>query len=121
MGGLCGAFAAVGKAHCMSPHGRACYARPGDDVILRIIERGLDRAAYEALRIQLDIDHQHPLGLIMHGAVEVDGTMRVAQIWESEWYATRFDEDILEPALDAVGAPRDARVTVLQLEHLITP
>jgi hypothetical protein len=90
-------------------------------MILRIIDRGLDRDAYEALRLELDIDHRHPLGLIMHGAVEVDGTMRVAQIWESEWYATRFDEDVLAPALDVVGASHEAQVTVLQLEHLVTP
>jgi hypothetical protein len=91
------------------------------NMILRIIDRGMDRDMYDKLRIQLDIDHQHPLGLIMHGAAEVDGMMRVAQVWESEWYASRFDEDILEPALQAVGAPRDAQVTVLQLEHLVTP
>ena len=90
-------------------------------MILRFIDRGLDRATYDALRIRLDIDHQHPLGLIMHGAAEIDGTMRVAQIWESEWYAARFDEDILAPALKDVGAPLDAEITVLPLEHLVTP
>jgi hypothetical protein len=91
------------------------------NVILRIIDRGLDRTTYDALRIELDIDHQHPLGLIMHGASEVDGVMRVAQIWESDWYANRFDEDILAPALKAVGAPLDARIAVYPLEDLVTP
>lgn len=90
-------------------------------MILRIIDRGMDRETYDALRIQLDIDHQHPLGLIMHGATEVDGVMRVAQIWESDWYATRFDEDILAPALEEIGASSDAEVAVYQLEHLVTP
>jgi hypothetical protein len=90
-------------------------------VILRIIDRGLDRALYDALRKELDIDHQHPLGLIMHGATEVDGGMRVAQIWESQWYATRFDEEVLAPALRAVGASGDANVVVYELEHLVTP
>jgi hypothetical protein len=90
-------------------------------MILRIIDRGMDRTTYDALRKQLDIDHEHPLGLIMHGATEIDGTMRVAQIWESEWYARRFDEDILAPALEAVGAPGDAHIAVFQLEHLVTP
>ena len=93
----------------------------GKIMILRIVDRGMDRETYEALRIKLDIDHRHPLGLIMHGVAEVDGKMRVAQIWESEWYAARFDEDILAPALAEVQAPSDAHITVLQLEHLITP
>lgn len=90
-------------------------------MILRIIDRGMDRATYDALRIRLDIDHQHPLGLIMHGATEIDGTMRVAQIWESEWYAERFDEEVLAPALRDVGASLDAQVAVFPLEHLVTP
>jgi hypothetical protein len=96
--------------------------RAGDEnMILRIIDRRLDRGKYDALRLELDIDHQHPLGLIMHGATEVDGAMRVAQIWESDWYAKRFDDVILAPALEAVGAPLDAEIAVYQLEHLVTP
>jgi hypothetical protein len=90
-------------------------------MILRIIDRGMDREMYNKLRLALDIDHEHPLGLIMHGATEVDGTMRVAQVWESDWYAQRFDEDILGPALEKVGAPPGARAVVYQLEHLVTP
>jgi hypothetical protein len=90
-------------------------------VVLRIIDRGMDRSTYDALRARLDIDHQHPLGLILHGAAEVDGKMQVAQIWESDWYAQRFDEDVLAPALEDLGAPRDAEVAVFQLEHLVTP
>jgi hypothetical protein len=86
-----------------------------------IIDRGMDRATYESLRVALDIDHRHPLGLILHGASEVDGTMRVAQIWESDWYAARFDEDILAPALKDLGLAPDAEVAVYQLEHLVTP
>ena len=90
-------------------------------MILRIVNRGLDREMYTALRVRLDIDHQHPVGLIMHGATEVDGVMRVAQVWESDRYAASFDEEILKPALEEVGAPLDADVAVYQLEHLVTP
>ena len=90
-------------------------------MILRIIDRGLDRGMYDKLRAELQIDTRHPTGLIMHGAAEVDGVMRVAQIWESEWYAKRFDEEFLAPALKEVGASVDAEVAVYQLEHLVTP
>jgi hypothetical protein len=95
--------------------------RRGANMILRIVDRGLDRAMYDAVAFELDIDHQHPMGLIMHGGAEVDGVMRVAQVWESAWYAKRYDEEILKPALEAVGAPLDADITVYPLEHLITP
>ena len=90
-------------------------------MILRIVNRRMDRTTYDALRARLDIDHEHPLGLILHGAAEVDGTMQVAQIWESDWYARRFDEDVLAPALEDVGASGDAEVAVFNLEHLVTP
>jgi hypothetical protein len=69
----------------------------------------------------LDIDRRHPLGLIMHGAGEVEGRMQVAQMWDSEEYARRFDEELLEPVLQAVGAPLDAEITIFELEHLVTP
>jgi hypothetical protein len=90
-------------------------------MILRIIKRGISREAYERLSAELDIDHTHPLGLIMHGASEQDGFMHVAQIWESEEYAGRFDEDILIPALEAQDAPLEADITVFELHHLVTP
>jgi hypothetical protein len=89
--------------------------------ILRIMNRGLDRETYEHMRTLLDIDRKHPLGLIMHGVSEVDGTMQVAQIWESEEYARRFDEELLRPVLQAVDASADVKITVFSLEHLVTP
>ncbi len=90
-------------------------------MILRIIDRGMDRSTYDALRARLDIDHQHPLGLHLHGAAEVGGKMQVAQIWESDWYARKFDEEILAPALAELGVPGEAKVSVFELEHLVTP
>jgi len=89
--------------------------------ILRIINRGMDRETYERVRAMLDIDRKHPLGLIMHGASEVDGTMQVAQIWDSEEYARRFDEDLLRPVVEALHISEKPQIAVFELEHLITP
>ena len=90
--------------------------------ILRITKRHIDRGMYDAIDAHIDIEHQHPTGLIMHGAIEeADGTVEVAQIWESNDYAQRFIEDVLTPALQEVGAPLDADVTVFELHHLVTP
>jgi hypothetical protein len=90
-------------------------------VILRIINRGMSRETYALVRAAIDIDRKHPLGLIMHGASESEGVMQVAQIWDSEEYSRRFDEDILMPALEALGAQTEAEITVFELEHLVTP
>ncbi len=89
--------------------------------IVRIAKRHVDREAYEALVAELDLDHQHPLGLIVHGASEIDGVMHVAQIWDSEEYARRYEEQRLKPALRAVGAPLDMEVSVFEINHLVTP
>ena len=89
--------------------------------IVRIINRDTDREMYDAISAEVDIDHNHPLGLIMHGATEVDGRMQIAQVWESEDYAGAFDRERLEPALRAAGAPLTAQITVFELVHLVTP
>jgi len=89
--------------------------------ILRIINRGMDRETYQAARDMLDIDRRHPLGLIMHGASEVDGTMQVAQIWDSEEYARRFDEELLGPIIETLHLSRDPQMSVFELEDLVTP
>ena len=89
--------------------------------ILRIVSRGVDRKTYDALRAMLELDRKHPLGLIMHGVTEKDGRVQVAQVWESEAYAKRFDDELLAPILHAVGAPLDAEITIYELEDFITP
>ncbi len=89
--------------------------------ILRIVNRRLDWKTYDEINARLDLEHVHPLGLIMHGAAEMDGVVQVAQVWDSEEYARQYDEGILRPALEAVGAPLDAQVTVFELHHLVTP
>jgi hypothetical protein len=56
----------------------------------------------------------------MHGASEVDGEIQLAEVWESEDYARRFDEDLI-PTLSALGTPLASEVTIIELHHLVTP
>jgi hypothetical protein len=88
--------------------------------ILRIVRRGADQAQYDAVNAKVQIERDHPLGLIMHGAAEVNGKIEIAQVWDSEEFAQRFDEK-LKPALEAAGVSLDADVTVFELKHLVTP
>ncbi len=89
--------------------------------ILRISRRRVGRDAYEAAHADLDLDRLHPLGLIMHGAMEVEGEMQVVQVWESAEYAARFNDDYLTPTLLRLGIPLESKVTVFELEYLVTP
>lgn len=89
--------------------------------ILRIASRPVSRATYQAVIDRIDVEHKHPLGLIMHGAGEIDGQVQIAQVWDSVEYARRFEEDELQPALEALGVPADGVVTTMELHHLVTP
>ena len=73
--------------------------------VVRIANRHVDREMYEALVAESDLDHQHPLGLIVHGASEIDGMMHVAQIWDSEDYARRYDRLVLH-RVNRIGTHR---------------
>ena len=102
--------------------GRETEAMRGERVtILRLIVADASRRDYEAVVGILDLDREHPLGLIMHGAAEVDGKMHVAEVWESEQYAQRWDEEHLLPAIKTAGLEKRDERTVIELHHLITP
>jgi len=89
--------------------------------ILRLVVAEATRRDYEAVVGILDLDRQHPLGLIMHGAAEVNGKIHVAEVWESEEYARRWDEEHLVPAVKAAGLEKKDEITIIELHHLITP
>ncbi len=89
--------------------------------VLRIAKRPVDNETYQAVIDHLDVEHRHPLGLIMHGAGEVDGHVQIAQVWDAEGYARRWETDELLPALKELGITTDGKVTFIELEHLVTP
>ena len=89
--------------------------------ILRITKRPVGRETYDAISASVDIEHQHPRGLIMHAASDEGRATQIAQVWDSEEYARRYDEELLIPALRAAGVSLDAEVAVFELHHLVTP
>jgi hypothetical protein len=46
--------------------------------------------------------------------------IQVAQVWDSEEYMRRFDEE-LEPVLIEAGAATATEDTIFELHHLVTP
>ena len=89
--------------------------------ILRIAFGNLDRTEYERLADALELGTDHPLGLIMHGAAEVNGTVAVAQIWDSAEYEDAFRKQKLERTLAALGIAPASDVTTFELTELVTP
>jgi hypothetical protein len=79
---------------------------------------------YDAVTAELEIETEHPLGLISHAAGELDGVWQIVEVWESEDYADRFDRERLVPAIEAVtgsAPPGDAPTVIYDLHQLITP
>jgi hypothetical protein len=89
--------------------------------ILRLVRTHATQEMYEAAVEAMQLHTRHPLGLIMHGATCVDGEMQIAQVWESEDYAKRFEEETLNPTLDALVPDHLNEVTIFQLHDLVTP
>jgi hypothetical protein len=92
--------------------------------IIRIIHSAtVDRGTYEAVSSAIDLDHQHPEGLLMHAAGEVEGRWQIVNVWEAQEYADRFDREILEPTiLKLTGEKhRGRKVTSYEVQHLVTP
>jgi len=79
---------------------------------------------YDAVTAELDIAESHPLGLISHAAGMADDGFQIVEVWESEYYAQRFDVERLVPAIEAVTGsppPGDAPTLGYELHQLITP
>jgi hypothetical protein len=84
----------------------------------------LSQEVYDSVTSELDLEREHPLGLISHAAGEAEGCWQIVEIWESEDYAQRFDRERLAPAVEAVTGrpPRgDAQTIGFELHGLVTP
>jgi precorrin-4 methylase len=62
---------------------------------------------YETLRKEVDWEHNHPAGVILHAAGfdESGNNVRVADIWESEEQLNNFVSNRLMPVMQKGGVP----------------
>jgi hypothetical protein len=92
--------------------------------VISIIQPAVeDHHVYDAVRHKIDLDKNHPDGLILHAVGEIDGAWRIINIWESADYAERWERDTLVPAArEILGEAASRRVVkTFGLHHLITP
>ena len=90
---------------------------------VRIVQWGTyDERVYGAVVRALDLEHDHPLGLMFHAAGEVDGHCQVLTVWHSKEYAEQFDRDRMQPTMAKLGwGTSRAPVTEFEAPHLVTP
>ena len=74
---------------------------------------------YETLRKEVDWEHNHPAGLILHSAAfdNSGNNVRVADIWESEEELNNFVSSRLMPVMQKGGVPAP-RVEIFQISDV---
>jgi hypothetical protein len=91
---------------------------------MRIVRPRSDAATYDAISREVEVATQHPLGLIMHAAGQIDDEWRIVEVWESEAYAASYDAARLRPAIAAVTGEEPAELPPMEtceLHQLVTP
>jgi hypothetical protein len=61
----------------------------------------ITKQMYESLRKEVDWEHKHPTGVILHAAAfdDSDNNIHVADVWESEGDLNKFVNERLMPAM----------------------
>ena len=75
---------------------------------------GMGLADYDAVCEGLNFPAEWPDGLLAHGSAEVDGNVRVNDVWESEDHWDRFREGTLGPTIGRVLGDRAVPPQVTQ-------
>jgi hypothetical protein len=78
--------------------------RGGPKMAVVVIARAPSRQAYEA--VHEEVGGTAP-GLIVHTASEVDGNVRIVEVWESRKQIDEFVQGKLGPVLERLGAEMD--------------
>jgi hypothetical protein len=67
---------------------------------------GFTKQMYEALRKEVDWEHNRPAGVIFHAAsFDNSGNICVADIWESEQDLNNYFSNKLKPVMEKINAP----------------
>jgi hypothetical protein len=68
---------------------------------------GVTKQMYDQLRKEVDWEHKHPTGVILHSAGFDDSgnNLRVADIWESEQDLNSYVNSRLKPVMERLNIP----------------
>ncbi|MGH9034203.1 MAG: hypothetical protein ACRD0O_00435 [Acidimicrobiia bacterium] len=84
-------------------------------VALRVDFANLGLDDYDAICKALNFPAEWPDGLLVHGSTEIDGHLRVLDIWESR---QQFDQFIGTRAQDAIGQAVGDRAEAPQVTEM---
>ena len=96
--------------------------------IVRIVSpREVTWDIYNQVQDKINTEGDPPEGLIVHTASEVDGKLKIVDVWESEEHAQRFGEQRLGPAIMEVageqvaGPPDPDQVQIYEIKTRVKP
>ena len=75
-------------------------------VSITTLPAGVDRDWMQAVRAEVSPDTNPPEGLIIHTESEVDGRIKVVDVWSSQEAHDRFGDERLGPAIHKVLSTR---------------
>ena len=82
----------------------------------------VDAEHYDLVGDRLRMVSDPPPGLISHAAGDHGGEWQIVEVWESEDYARRFDDERLTPTIESMGGrPPTSPIESYELHQLITP
>src|SRR5215211_3228347 len=96
-------------------------------IVRMVSPREVSYEIYQQVSENLGVDSDPPEGLIVHTASEVDGQLKIVDIWESEEHAERFGRERLGPAIAAVagdemaGPPEPEQIQIYEIKSLVRP
>jgi len=87
--------------------------------------QGVSADQYDQVSAKMGVDESPPEGLIFHTAGEMEGGMRIFDVWESSEALERFTNERLMPAVEEVlgggDRPPENVPLVYQLHNFIRP
>ena len=80
----------------------------------------ITKQMYESLREEVDWEHKHPTGVILHAAAFDDSgnNIRVADVWESAEDLNRFVNERLMPIMQEAKVP-GPEVEIFQINDVV--
>lgn len=96
-------------------------------IVRMVSPRDVTYDIYKQVEAKIGVENDPPEGLIVHTASEVDGQLKIVDIWESEEHADRFGQERLGPAIAEVagqamaGPPEPGQVQVYEIKAMVKP
>lgn len=90
-------------------------------IVMNMEWPGVTKEQYDAARRVVNMDAEHPKGLLFHVAAFDDKGIRVTDLWDSAEAFQTYADTRLMPAVQQVGMQGQPNVEICPVHALLTP